>query len=181
MELTTHKIHDLENKHVAGLLSDGLSKITDEKIIKNYHPDYANENSNLFFILKNGRYSEGKGAYYVIENSGEYVGSAGWNEYREDPTVAFALTRMYTSEQHRGNYFIANNILVKSLKETEQYEKVWLTMNEYNITLYKWFVRASQNKSTSIVNGWPEIYKLFKPLGQKKIYNTLQYVVELSR
>jgi acyl carrier protein len=176
-----HEIHDLTNEKVLALLKAGLSKISDQNIIKNYHPDFSDLPGNLFYILKEGRYAQGKGTYYVIEDNDEYVGSAGWNEYDDDVNIAFALTRMYTNPDHRGQYLIAENILSKTLEETKSYNKVWLTINEHNKILYTWFVRASQGKSTGLFNNWPEVYKKFKPLGQRHIYNTTQYVVELTR
>jgi acyl carrier protein len=176
-----HEIHDLTNERVISLLKTGLSKITDQSVIKNYHPDFSDLPGNLFFILKDGRYAKGKGTYYVIEDNNEYICSAGWNEYENDPSIAFALTRMYTDPKFRGQYLIAENVLSKTLEETKNYKKVWLTINEHNKLLYTWFVRASQGKSTGLFNNWPEVYKKFKPLGQRHIYNTTQYVVELTR
>ena len=60
-----HEIHDLSNKYVIELLLKGLSKITDEQYVTNYHPDYASNTGNLFYILEQGRYVKGK--YYVLE------------------------------------------------------------------------------------------------------------------
>lgn len=176
-----HEINDLSNARALSLLKDGLSKITDEQIIKNYHPDFAHISSNLFYILEHGRYGKGKGTYYVVEEQGEYVCSAGWNEYEIEPTIAFALTRMFVAPKYRGTYVVAKYILDKSLLATEKYEKVWLSVNEYNKTLYTWFVRANENKKTSLFNDWPDTYRNFKPIGQRIIYNTPQYVVELER
>ena len=176
-----HTIHNLKNNAAIKLLNSGLSNITDSEIIKNYHPDFSSEPGNLFFILKNGRYAKGNGTYYILEEHGQYVCSAGWNEYEYDPTIAFALTRMYTDPSHRGKYLVANHILTQTLKETAHYSKIWLTVNKHNKLLYEWFVRADQGKSTGLVNNWPDVYKKFKPIGQMKIYNTDQYVVELQK
>jgi hypothetical protein len=176
-----HEVHDLSNRYVNDIMYYGLSKVTDKNAIRNYHPDYANEPGNLFAILDNGRYKEGHGKYFVIEEDGNYICSAGWNEYDLDPTIAFALTRMYTNPNYRGQYIIGNNILPMTLSETLKYKNVWMTVNRHNKIMYSWFVRASQNKSTALFNDWPEIYKKFKPIGKKLIYNTPQYVVELER
>jgi hypothetical protein len=176
-----HEIHDLSNRHVNDIMCSGLSKITDRDIIRNYHPDYSNDSGNLFAILENGRYQKGQGKYFVIEEDGEFICSAGWNEYDLDKSTAFALTRMYTDPAHRGKYLVANNILPKTLEETSEYENVWMTVNRHNKVLYSWFVRASQNKRTALFNDWPDIYKNFKPIGEKMIYYTPQYVVELKR
>jgi len=162
-------------------LCQGLSKINDPNIIRNYHPDYHNENCNVFFILKHGRYAQGHGRYYVLEDQGRYVGSAGWNEYDLDSTVALALTRMYTDPYYRGNYVIANEILPRCLSETQQYQKVWLTMGQHNMSMYNWFVRSAAGQSSGLFNNWPDIYKKFHPIGQKNIYYTPQWVVEYQR
>jgi acyl carrier protein/GNAT superfamily N-acetyltransferase len=179
--MKVHEIHDLSNEKIVSLMINGLSKITDENLITNYHPDYSNHNSNLFYIIRYGRYRKGFGKYYIIEDDNKYVGSAGWNEYETDPSIAFALTRMYVDPEYRGQYYIAQNILSKTLNETKKYDKIWLTVNKYNKRLYDWFVRADQNKRTALFNDWPDVYRKFKPIGEKTIYNTLQYVVELTR
>lgn len=176
-----HEINDLSNIYVTNLLRKNLTIVNDRRIIKNYHPDYEQCSSNLFYILHNGRYRAGKGTYYVIEDNGKYVCSAGWNEYEENSNIAFALTRMFTSPEYRGKYFVANNILTKSLEATKNYSKVWMTVNEHNKALYTWFVRASQNKKGALFNDWPNIYRSFKPIGKHIIYNSIQYVVELER
>jgi hypothetical protein len=177
--MNVFRINDLSNTKVVSILQTGLSEVDDKYVIKNYHPDYANRPENLFFILKQGRYQEGKGAYFVIEENGKYVCSAGWNEYAHD--TALALTRMYTAKKYRMQYLVAKNILVKTLEETKHYNNVWLTANEYNKALYNWFVRKEENKRSALFNDWPEIYKKFKPIGKKNVYGIEQYVVELQR
>ena len=179
--MIVHEIHDLSNKKIVNMMGRGLRKITDPDILANYHPEYYDHPGNLFHIIKHGRYRKGYGKYYIIEEDGKYVCSAGWNEYESDPSIAFALTRMYIDTAYRGQYLVAQHILSKSLKETEQYAKIWLTVNKYNKRLYDWFVRADQNKRTALFNDWPEVYRSFKPIGEKSIYNTTQYVVEFTR
>lgn len=177
-----HEIHDLTDAYVTTLLTTGLSTITESHLIKNYHPDYMNDShGNLFFIIKNGRYKKGKGKYYVIEHSGKYVCSAGWNEYENDETTAFALSRMYVTPEYRGKYFVAKYILPRTLKETSKYQNVWLTVNEHNKVMYSWFERSFAKKATALFNDWPEIYRQFQPRGTLTIYNTVQYVMELRR
>jgi hypothetical protein len=44
--------------------------------------------------------------------------------------------------------------------------------------MYKWLVR---NETQNEIGNWPDIYKNFKPIGQKIINNTLQYVLEYQR
>ena len=179
--MIVHEIHDLTNNKVISMLAKGLEKITDENVLVNYHPDYYTHPGNLFYIINYGRYRKGFGKYYVIEEDNNYICSAGWNEYEHDSNIAFALTRMYIDPTYRGQYLVAQHILSKTLNETKDYAKIWLTVNKYNKRLYDWFVRADQNKRTALFNDWPKIYRNFKPIGEKTIYNTTQYVVELIR
>jgi acyl carrier protein len=176
--MNVYRITDLSDAKVVAILQAGLSEVDNAQAI-NYHPDYANRPENVFYLLKQGRYREGKGTYFIIEENGEYICSAGWNEYTRN--TALALTRMYTASKYRMQYFVAKNILVKTLEETKQYNNIWLTVNERNKTLYNWFVRKEQNKRSALFNDWPEIYKKFKPIGKKNVYGITQYVVELQR
>lgn len=176
-----HEIHDLTNKHVIDILKQGLSEITDDSLAKNYHPDYISTPGNLFYILNAGRYRKGKGKYWVLENDGSYLGSAGWNEYELDTDIALVLTRAYIPKKLRGNYILAKNILPSMILETGTYKKVWLTVNEYNSLIYQWFLRSSNNKRPTLFNNWPEIYKNFLPIGKKDIYYTHQYVMEYRK
>ena len=85
------------------------------------------------------------------------------------------------SKLNRNGILQRLEIIEETLVETEKYPNVWLTVNEHNKSLYEWFVRVSRYKKTNLVNQWPEVYRQFKPLGQRVIYNTTQYVVELKR
>lgn len=176
-----HEIHDLSNRYVTDLLKHGLSHIDDTSYISNYHPDYENSPGNLFNALLTGRYRSGHGKYYVIEEEGKYVASAGWNEYDLDTSVALLLTRMYTMPAYRMNYHVANNILPIALDEVKNYEHIWFTCNEYNKKIYNWFIRVSEGKRGALFNDWPDIYKNFKPIGKKYIYYTEQYVMEYKK
>jgi hypothetical protein len=160
------------------LLEFAFSKIENNNILKNYHPDYKNDPSNIFYILndKNGRYN--RGCYYVLENDGDYVCSAGWNEYDLDNTIALALTRAYVEPKHRTKYYMGEYILPKIIENTRQYQHLYITADSYNSTIYQWFVRASEGKSPSMFNDWPDIYRKFKPIGKKTIYYTEQYIAE---
>jgi hypothetical protein len=171
-----HEIHDLSNSIVINLLSKELSKITDETYIKNYHPDYIDTPSNLFCILKQGRYVNGN--YYVMEEDDKYICSAGWNEYELDSNIALMLTRLYIAPEHRAKYHAGNYILPKALTEVKRYKHVWITCNEYNKAIYHWFDRANKGKRTGLFNDWPDIYRKFVPIGKKDIYYTEQYVAE---
>jgi hypothetical protein len=173
-----HKINDSSDKYVIKLLEESFSEITDDNIIKNYHPNYASNNANIFCILnnKNGRYKNG--CYYVLENNNELVCSAGWNEYELDRTIALILTRAYVAPKYRAKYHMGEYILPDIVESTKEYVHRYITSNSYNSAIYQFFVRASQGKRTAIYNDWPEIYKKFKPAGVKNIYYTDQYVAE---
>ena len=176
-----HAIHDLTNPHVINILKKEFNNITDTNIISNYHPDYSDNAGNLFYILQAGRYRLSKGKYWVMEENGEYLGSAGWNEYELDTDVALVLTRTYVPKKFRGQYLLANHLLPMMLQETSNYQKTWLTVNEHNDVLYQWFLRSSENKRPALFNNWPQIYKKFYPIGKKDIYYTQQYVLEYTK
>jgi len=160
------------------LLELAFSKIENSNLLKNYHPDYKNEPANIFYILndKNGRYN--KGCYYVLENNGEYVCSAGWNEYDLDNTIALALTRAYVEPKYRTKYYMGEYILPKIIASTRNYKHLYITADSYNSAIYQWFVRANEGKSPGMFNDWPDIYRNFKPIGKQTIYYTEQYVAE---
>ena len=179
--MIVHEIHDLNNQRVTTLLKQGLSHVDKESYVSNYHPDYESIPGNLFNTLKSGRYKLGHGKYYIIEEDGNYIASAGWNEYDLDNNIALMLTRMYTIPKFRMNYHIANNILPLALAEVKDYKHIWFTCNEYNKKIYEWFVRVEQGKSGGLFNDWPDIYRNFKPIGKKNIYYTEQYVAEYQK
>jgi hypothetical protein len=171
-----HEIHDLSNKYVIDLLKKGLSNISEESYTKNYHPDYINESGNLFKTLEQGRYIKGK--YFVIEEDDRYIGSAGWNEYELNSDIALMMTRFYVVPEYRKKYYATSYILPKALAEAKNYKHIWMSMNEYNKSLYSWFDRASKGKLPGLFDFWPEIYRNFVPIGKRDIYYTEQYVVE---
>jgi hypothetical protein len=170
-----YTIHDLSNPHVINILKKEFNKITDTNIISNYHPDYSDFSGNLFYILANGRYIRGK-YFIIVDETDTFIASAGWNELNVD--VALVLTRMYVSPKFRTRYIIGQTVLPTMLTETIKYKTVWMTVNQYNKSIYNWLVRNEiQNK----IGNWPDIYKNFKPIGQQVINNTLQYVAEYQR
>lgn len=171
-----HEIHDLSNDIAVNLLKRGLSNITDERHLQNYHPDFSDSTSNIFCILKNGRYNKGK--YYIIEEDDNYICSAGWNEYELDSNIALMMTRFYVRPEFRQKYYATSHILPKALNEAKDYKYIWMSMNEYNKSLYTWFDRASKGKLPGLFNYWPDIYRKFSPIGKRDIYYTEQYVVE---
>lgn len=170
-----HSINNLSNTFIVKLMEDEFSKSTGPTKI-NYHPDYKDTPGNIFKILAEDRYKIGN--YYVIENNGQLVASSGWNQY--DPTLALILTRSYVNKQYRGQFLIGKEILPLILDQVKNYKKVWITVNEYNKIIYRWFERNHSNKKATLFNDWPEVYKNFTPIGLKRIYDTDQYVVELK-
>jgi hypothetical protein len=174
-----YEINDLSNIAVVNLLKNSLKHIADDKIVKNYHPDYSNTAGNLFYILNEGRYHLGK--YFVVTIDDKYVCSAGWNKYELEPDTALLLTRMYIVPECRGQYIIGNNVLPICIREAHAYNRLWITANEHNLSIYTYFERASQNKRTALFNDWPDIYKRFKPLGKKTVYYTEQWVAEYDK
>lgn len=176
-----HSIHDLSNTHVTELLRNGLSSIDKSlPFSKNYHPDFANERENIFNSIMKGRYALGKGKYFVLECDNELAACAGWNAYKpNDGTVALALTRAYVVPKFRARYLLGEYILPKVIEETSDYDHLYITANEYNSTIYQLFVRANSDKF--IGNGISEIYKKFKPIGKRVIYETLQQVMEYQK
>ena len=177
-----HTIHDLTNREVVDILQDNLSLITDANVIKNYHPDYCGQPGNLFYILEQGRYRQGHGKYYVItDDHDKYMCSAGWNEYELDTSVALMLTRMYVAPGFRCQYILGNLILPQAIEEANRYKHIWITSNNHNRAIYLFFERAASGKRTALFNDWPPIYRKFKPLGQKTVYYTEQWVAEYDR
>jgi hypothetical protein len=176
-----HVIQDDSNKPIINLLEESFNKITDPDIIKNYHPNYKNDPANIFYILNdvNGRYT--KGAYYVLEHEGEYVCSAGWNQYELDTTIALALTRAYIDPKYRAKYYMGEHILPKIIDSTTSYNHLYITADSHNSAIYQWFYRAHQGKRPTMFNNWPEIYRKFKPIGKKPVYYIEQFVVEYQR
>ena len=172
-----HQIHDSSNKFVMDLLETEFYKIKNKNLLQNYHPDSKNYPGNLFYILtdNNGRYR--KGCYYVLEDQGSFVASAGYNQYDFDDTIAL-ISRAYVSPKYRTNYHLAEYILPKIIESTKNFKKLYITFNIYNKIIYDGFVRMSQSKKTGIHDNWPDIYKKFKPIGKQIIYYTEQYVVE---
>ena len=171
--MNIHSVKDLSNSFVINLLEREFSKISDEHIMVNYHPDYKDFSGNIFQILKNGRYAIGN--YLVMEEAGEYFGSAGWNEYND---VALILTRAFIPEQYRGRFYMAKHLLPIMFEETDSYKKLWITCNEYNYTIYQALTRLSLGFRNT---PWPDEYKNFIPIGKKIVNHTEQYVAEYKK
>lgn len=166
-----HTINDLSNTKIVDFLKTGLSK--EAHGFENYHPDFSNNPANLFYVLDNGRFRNGN--YFVMEEDGEYAGSAGWNPYEG---VVLVLSRAYISKQYRGKCNMAKYLLPLILEQTTDYNTLWITCNEYNKNIYTGLLRLSQGKS---LPHWQNDYKKFVPIGKRIVYFTEQYVAEYKR
>lgn len=170
--MNIHEIHDLSNTGVVDILKRGLDTAG-----PNYSSSMDKCTSNLFYILANGRYLHG--AYFVIEDNGEYIASAGWNKYDND--TALVLTRAYVSKTYRATYIMGKLLLPRMLDQCSGFNNVWITCNESNKTIYNWFVRSHEGKIPALFNNWPEIYSRFEPIGKREVYYTDQYVAQLKK
>jgi len=173
MSIIIHEIHDLENRYVTDLLVKGLSESTSTI----YNPNYSDKLGNIFFILDQRRFAEGRGTYYVMEKNGEMICSTGWNEYDLDPTIALGFTRLYVPEKHRRNFYASQYLTDKILDATQDYDKLWLAHGQDSLHLYDryvYFHEHGKNKHESYSN----FYSRFKPIGELEIYYTKQWVVE---
>ena len=178
-EYKVYEISDVSNEKVIDILKSGITSdmFATEDIAKNYLYTHHNDPANLFFILKNGRYQGG--SYFVVtDHNDTYLASAGWNHYSDN--IALLLTRMLVIPKLRGSYILARTVLQTMIDQSTNYNCRWITFNDYNITLYKWFERVDQGKSGALFNSWPKIYSRFSPIGQHQVNHVLQYVVQLK-
>lgn len=171
--MNVHSIKDLSDKKLVNFLKNGLVTVDDDRLIANYHPDYKSSPGNLFYILNEGRYKTGN--YLIMEEDGKYLGSAGWNDY---DGVALILTRAFVPKEYRGKFNMAKYLLPIMFNETEAYDRLWITCNDYNFTIYQALTRLSQGKKST---PWPDVYKNFTPIGKRMVYYTEQYVAEYNR
>lgn len=182
MAMNIIEIHNCENKFALDILEKEFSNIKFHEVYsQNYHPCFKDQKSNIFYLLRNGRYQKGFGKYYILLDSSEFIASAGWNQYLVEKNVCLLLTRMYVNPKYRNKFQIGKYILPKMLDETLNFKFLWITCNEYNKNIYNWFQRNADKKSGSLCNQWPDIYKNFVPIGKKNIHSTEQYVVEYRR
>ena len=170
-----YNIHDNKPSRAFELLKSEFIKITDDNSKENYNPHYAAIPGNFFYDLRNSRYKEGKGNYYVIEVDGEYACSAGWHRYNN--SIALMLTRTYVNPKFAAMGYPGTYILPKLIEEAKTYNKMWITCNEHNKTIYNMLVRLSRSKPGA-PSQWPESYKKFKPIGEHKVYHVNQWVGE---
>jgi hypothetical protein len=171
-----HSIHDLTNKAMTDMLVANLSLVDEPNLIKNYHPDYCDTPGNLFYILNEGRYK--KGCYYILENKGQYILSAGWNDYNG---IALVYTRAYITKEYRTGYLLSKYVLPEILAETTEYDRLWITCNDYNKSIYHALTLLSNGKRAGLFDSWPEIYKKFVPIGLATVNNVEQYIAEYDR
>lgn len=143
--------------------------MAEESYRKNYHPLYEGWSSNLFTQLTQHRFK--RGGYFVMEESNEYRGSAGWKPYTDD--IALVLTRAYVPPPYRAKFLMGEHILPLIFERTTNFKRLWITVNLYNKTLYDWFSRPNLN--------WPSIYKEFIPIGITEVHGAKQYVMECER
>jgi hypothetical protein len=169
-----HTVNDLSNDSLINFLKKNLSYFAHGMI--NYDPEFENNPANLFAILKNGRYNTGN--YFIMEENGKYMGSAGWNQYGD---TALVLTRAFIPNEHRLKYYMATHLLPIIFDQTKTYHRLWITCNEYNYPIYRALDRLQHGQSAGLFNSWPEVYKKFKPIGKKVINFTEQYVAEYLR
>lgn len=176
-QVNIFRVHDITDKTVE-ILKKGLTLVGEpEELRRNYCYEFKHLPGNLFKVLEDGRYL--RGAYYVItDHRGDYVGSAGWNHY--DDNTALVMTRMYVVPKFRRSYIMGHAVLPSILDEVADYNNVWMTVNHYNKGLYYWFVRVSQGRERGLCD-WPDIYKRFKPIGERDVYNTKQLVMEYQK
>jgi hypothetical protein len=167
-----HKIHQLNNNKICDLLHSEFSSLTDERFIKNYNPIYSNLSENIFYLLKQGAFSSGLGSYFILVHNDEFICSAGWTTYRENPEIALLLSRTYVSLSHRGKFHLAEYILPECLKETAKFKNRYITINKHNKYLINGLLRPG------LSNHWPDIYRKFKFLGLQNINFTEQLVFE---
>jgi hypothetical protein len=157
----------------------GLEHIRELELVENYSPSFVASTSNLFYVLKHGRFLEG--AYYVAEEDGKYIASSGWNKYTDD--TALILVRTYVLKEYRTQNLLSKLFMPSLLNDCENYEHVWATFNKYNKTMYNWFVRSAESEKhpPTLSMHWPEVFRKFEPIGMKIINHTEQYVAQLRK
>jgi hypothetical protein len=171
-----HELHDLENP-IMDMLIETFIKIDDINILKNYHPEHRNYSGNLFNLLVQGRYSKGKGAYYVLEENKEFITSGGWNQYDFDSEVALIFTRFYVAPRYRQKFTFTKMLFDKIIEQTSNYKYIYITVNETNKKFYDLVSKLNKGEKVKL----PKVFSNFKPVGIKEIYYTNQYVLEYNK
>jgi hypothetical protein len=169
-----HKFNEFDKNKFTEILKKYFSTISDENYIKNYHPNFSESPENIFFLLTNKLYSSDYGSYFLVTHNDEYICSGGWLKYSQLENTALLLTRAYVNPSYRGKFYLAEFILPKCIEETKNYENKFITINQYNISLMKGFLRSG------ISNNWPSIYKKFNYIGIQNINYTDQFVFKYN-
>lgn len=170
----------LSNDYSSTLLKRGLSEVTEEWCIKNYHPDYNSDPANIFYILaNNGRYREGHGRYYVFEEDNRFISCFGWNQYELDSNIALIFTRLYTIPEYR-NLQLHHHSLDRVLEETARYPIIYATYNLYNKKMYDRYLYYKEHGKNN-KGKYVQLYDKFTPIGIKEVYYTRQYVCEYRK
>jgi hypothetical protein len=166
-----YKVTDTSNAHIMGILHKGLSTaVGDQKTLENYHPDYRDNNANLFYILEHGRYADG-GYFCVCDDEDNFLASSGWHPY--DETTALVSSRAYVSPLGKFKYPIATFITPVAIREAWAYPELWMCFNDHNYGFFKGFSRGKwENHPT---------YKYFEPVGEATVNYTQQWVVRVNK
>jgi hypothetical protein len=171
-----HELHDI-NDLMVDFLIKSLIEANDSNISKNYHPEHRNYSGNLFNLLSQGRYSKGKGAYYVLEENEEFITSGGWNQYDFDSEVSLIFTRFYVAPKFRSKFIFTKILFDKIIEQTINYKYVYITVNESNKKFYDLVSKLYIGEKVNL----PKVFACFKPIGIKNIYYTPQYVLSLEK
>ena len=172
-----HELHNDRDCDGFRILKSGLENIAEHDLAINYHPFFSEDPANIFYLLKHGRYQTG--CYFVLEQNGKYIGSAGWNLFQDD--IVLCLTRAYFSKPARHRYYMAEYLLPKIFEQANQYSTFWITCNDYNKKIYDGLVQLHSGKRAGLYHSWPDVYKKFIPIGSKVVNNSVQYVAEYKR
>jgi hypothetical protein len=175
-EFVKISVTDDSNVEAMRILSDGLSfESEDEYFLKNYHPCHAELNSNLFWLLHQGRFKTG--SYdIIVDSNNRYVGSAGWYHHEN---VIIAMSRTYLSKEYRGRHVLANNLLPDVINFANKNNfPVWMTFNQKNKNIYNEFCRVSETKNPRSSSLWPNCFLLFHPIGVWRVNSMDQYIVQ---
>jgi hypothetical protein len=145
-----------------------------EYFIANYEPKNHLSNTNLFYLLNSGRYHSGD--FYMLFEEGNFVGCSGWFEHEGS---IIAMSRAYLALKYRSQSVLAQSLLplIISLNKDRRLPII-MTFNENRRQVYECFERIQAGKSFLLGQEWPEVFKLFKPKGKKKLFGYDQYIVE---
>lgn len=177
-----YTINDLSKKELIDVLKNNIKKeMFTNGLEKNYTWEDRNRPGNLFKILEEGRYI--KGCYYIIvDESGNYVGSGGWNEYPYLENTALIATRTFIVPKYRTEALIGKILLPPMIENTKDYENVYMTFNDCNRAMYDFIVRYNNSGRIGSLNKvkLDPIWKKFYGVGTMNIYNVSQWALRLN-